>query len=149
MSQWGHDFREEYLQLGQLRQLFPNTPIIALTATADKQTRQQILTNLRLQNAHLHIASFDRPNIRYTILHKKNPIDQIRAFLTERKSEFGIIYCLSRKRVEDVALKLQARGFNALPYHAGLPTEQRRQAQQLFQQDDVNIIVATVAFGMA
>lgn len=148
VSQWGHDFRSEYLALGKLRELYPDTPIIALTATADKQTRQHILTNLNLQQANVHIASFDRPNIRYTLIEKQKPFNQLTAFLNNKRQEFGIIYCLSRKRVEELAGKLNKKGFNALPYHAGLTTQQRQRAQSTFQQDDINIIVATVAFGM-
>jgi len=148
VSQWGHDFRLEYLQLGRLRGLFPNTPIIALTATADKQTRYHVIESLNLQNARIHIASFDRPNISYTIVAKQKPFNQLTTFLKNRKQEFGIVYCLSRKRVEEVATKLQKNGYQAMPYHAGLTAEQRSLAQQDFQQDNVNIIVATVAFGM-
>lgn len=148
VSQWGHDFRPEYLQLNQLRQLFPEVPMIALTATADKQTRHDIVHRLQLKNAHVHIASFNRPNIRYTILEKQKPFNQLLNFLKERKTEFGIVYCLSRNRVEEVAGKLQSSGYSALPYHAGLPAEQRRKTQEAFQKDDVNVIVATIAFGM-
>lgn len=148
VSQWGHDFRVEYLELGKLRGLFLHTPIIALTATADKQTRQHILASLHLQKAHVHIASFDRPNIRYTIVEKQKPFNQLITFLKNRVQEFGIIYCLSRKRVAELATKLQQQGYHALPYHAGLSAQQRRETQKAFQQDDVNIIVATIAFGM-
>jgi ATP-dependent DNA helicase RecQ len=148
VSQWGHDFRPEYLRLGDLRNVFPKIPIIALTATADKQTRQDILKRLQLTHANIHIASFNRPNIRYTIVDKKKPFEQLLHFLKERKDEFGIVYCLSRKRVDDIAEKLQAQGYSALPYHAGLPAKQRQETQTAFKQDDVNIIVATIAFGM-
>lgn len=148
VSQWGHDFRSEYLKLGDLRDYFPEIPIVALTATADKETRKQIIANLRLERANTHVASFDRPNISYTIVSKRKPLEQLVNFLQSKDEEFGIIYCLSRKRVEDLALKLQKKGYNALPYHAGLTTHERDRAQRLFQQDDVNIIVATVAFGM-
>lgn len=148
VSQWGHDFRPEYLQLGQLRQQFPSVPIIALTATADKQTRQDILNRLQLTHANVHVASFNRPNIHYTILEKQKPFQQLLNFLKPRAHTFGIIYCLSRKRVEELATRLQASGYNALPYHAGLSTKQRQTAQTAFQRDDVNIIVATIAFGM-
>lgn len=148
VSQWGHDFRVEYLQLGELRRLFPNTPIIALTATADKQTRLHILDNLNLQQAHVNIASFDRPNIRYTVLEKQKPFNQVTHFLKNKEEDFGIIYCSSRKRVDELAAKLQHQGYSALAYHAGLSTEHRQQTQKAFQQDDVNIVVATVAFGM-
>ncbi len=148
VSQWGHDFRIEYLELGRLRGLFPNIPIIALTATADKQTRHHVIESLNLQSAHVHIASFDRPNISYTIIEKQKPFNQLTSFLEGKKQEFGIVYCLSRKRVEEVSAKLQQNGFDAMPYHAGLSTKQRQTTQKEFQQDNINIIVATVAFGM-
>ena len=148
VSQWGHDFRAEYLQLGCLRDLFPKVPIIALTATADKQTRQHIISNLNLQGANVHVASFDRPNISYTVLEKRKPFQQVQSFLADKGDVSGIIYCLSRKRVEDLTAKLQAEGYDALAYHAGLSAKRRQQAQKAFQLDDVNIIVATVAFGM-
>lgn len=148
VSQWGHDFRPEYLQLGQLRELFSDIPIIALTATADKQTRRDILHRLKLTKSKIHIASFNRPNIRYTILEKQKPFNQLLHFLKDKKNEFGIVYCLSRRRVEEVANKLKNHGFSALPYHAGLPTKHRKKAQEAFQKDDVNMIVATIAFGM-
>jgi ATP-dependent DNA helicase RecQ len=148
VSQWGHDFRPEYLQLGQLRQHFPDVPIIALTATADKQTRQDIIQHLGLQQAQTHIASFDRPNIRYTVLEKQKPFSQLTRFLEDHREECGIVYCLSRKRVEEVAQKLTEQGFDALAYHAGLPAGQRQAAHAAFQQDQTSIIVATIAFGM-
>ena len=148
VSQWGHDFRPEYLQLGQLRTQFPEVPIIALTATADKQTRQDIIQRLQLQEATIHIASFDRPNIRYTVLEKQKPFIQLTHFLKDHQNECGIIYCLSRKRVEEVAQKLKESGFQALAYHAGLPAKERQWAHTAFQQDQANIIVATIAFGM-
>ncbi len=148
VSQWGPDFRPEYLQLGQLRKLFPDIPIIALTATADKQTRNDILLQLKLRQPQCHVASFNRANIKYTVLEKHKPQDQLIGFISKHKNESGIVYCLTRKRVDELAQRLQANGFNALPYHAGLSTSQRQSAQQAFQQDDVSIIVATVAFGM-
>lgn len=148
VSQWGHDFRPEYLKLGELRALFPGIPIIALTATADKQTRSDMIKRLHLEKAHVHIASFNRPNIRYTVLDKQKPLQQLIHFLKQRPQEFGIIYCLSRKRVEELAAKLQEHGFSALPYHAGLSAQERHTAQDAFKRDDVNIIVATIAFGM-
>jgi ATP-dependent DNA helicase RecQ len=148
VSQWGHDFRPEYLRLGELKTLFPKVPVIALTATADKQTRQDILTRLQLTKAKIHIGSFNRPNIRYTIVEKQKPFQQLTQFLNERKEDFGIIYCLSRKRVDELTLKLQEQGFSAKAYHAGLPAKQRQLSQEAFQRDDVHIIVATVAFGM-
>lgn len=148
VSQWGHDFRAEYLQLGTLRQHFPNVPFIALTATADKQTRQDIIQRLHLQKANVHIASFNRPNISYTILEKQKPLSQLTDYLNNKHNQSGIIYCLSRKRVEDVAEKLQNLGYKVAPYHAGLPAKQRQQSQEAFQRDDIDIIVATIAFGM-
>lgn len=148
VSQWGHDFRPEYLRLGALRTAFPDVPIIALTATADKQTRQDILKRLNITQANVHIASFNRPNIRYTILEKQKPFQQLTQFLTNRRDEFGIVYCLSRKCVEEVAEKLAAQGYSAKPYHAGLSSKERQKTQETFQRDDVQIIVATVAFGM-
>jgi len=148
VSQWGHDFRPEYVQLGQLRQLFPHVPVIALTATADKQTREDILANLNLTGAHFHLGSFDRPNIRYTVLEKHKPFQQLEHFLTKVKDQSGIVYCLTRKRVEDVTQRLQDQGINAQAYHAGLTKELRKKNQADFQKDDVHVIVATVAFGM-
>ncbi len=148
VSQWGHDFRPEYLGLGALRQHFPDIPLIALTATADKQTRSDILKQLHLEHAAVHIASFNRPNIEYTVLEKQKPFEQVSAFLKEHQGESGIIYALSRKRVEELALKLQTQGYKALPYHAGLPAKLRSQTQEKFRRDEVPIIVATIAFGM-
>ncbi len=148
VSQWGHDFRPEYVQLGQLRALYPGVPMVALTATAEKQTRLDILQRLRLDNARQVIAGFDRPNIRYTVIDKAKPYLQLNAFLDSRQQESGIVYCLSRKRVEEVAQKLQLDGISAAAYHAGLPAEQRKQVQEDFLRDDLQIVVATVAFGM-
>ncbi|MDF2867948.1 MAG: recQ [Gammaproteobacteria bacterium] len=148
ISQWGHDFRPEYTQLNRLIEEFPAVPIIALTATADKQTRQDILQRLRLREARVHIASFDRPNIRYTIVEKYKPLQQLTAFLKSHPQEAGIIYCQSRKKVEEIAAKLAQMGFTALPYHAGLANTERGYAQTAFQKDDIQLIVATIAFGM-
>lgn len=148
VSQWGHDFRPEYVQLGQLRELFPQVPMVALTATAEKQTRLDILQRLHLRNAHQVVAGFDRPNIRYTVIDKAKPYLQLSAFLDTRQQESGIVYCLSRKRVEEVAEKLQQDGISAAAYHAGLPAGQRKQVQDDFLRDDLQIVVATVAFGM-
>ncbi len=148
VSQWGHDFRPEYVQLGQLRDLFPEVPMIALTATAEKQTRFDILQRLRLRNARQIVAGFDRPNIRYTVIDKAKPYMQLCAFLETRQQESGIVYCLSRKRVEEVAERLQQDGIDAAAYHAGLPAERRKQVQDDFLRDDLQIVVATVAFGM-
>ncbi len=148
VSQWGHDFRPEYIQLGQLRRHFPTVPLIALTATADPQTRADILDRLGLRQAAVHIAGFDRPNIRYTVVDKRKPAAQLLAFLQERPEEAGIVYALSRKRVEEVAARLQAEGIRAAPYHAGLPDGERQRVQEAFQRDELQVVVATVAFGM-
>jgi len=149
ISQWGHDFRPEYVQLGRLRQLFPGVPLIALTATADAQTRGDIITRLGLQRAACHLAGFDRPNIRYTVSAKQKPFGQLTAFLAGRgRDEAGIVYALSRKRVEEVAERLLAAGIAAAPYHAGLSEKERSRVQEAFQRDELQVVVATVAFGM-
>ncbi len=149
VSQWGHDFRPEYVQLGRLRGLFPGVPLIALTATADPQTRTDIVRQLGLDRAPCHVAGFDRPNIRYTVVEKRKPFAQLKAFLRERGAgDPGIVYALSRKRVEEVAARLSEAGFRAAPYHAGLPDRERQRVQEAFQRDDLQIVVATVAFGM-
>ena len=148
VSQWGHDFRPEYIQLGRLQQIFPGVPMLALTATAEKQTRLDILQRLNLGKSLQVVAGFDRPNIRYTLIDKQKPYEQLRQFLTGRSEESGIVYALSRKRVEEIAAKLQAEGHRAAAYHAGLNAETRRSVQEKFLRDDVQIVVATVAFGM-
>ena len=148
VSQWGHDFRPEYVQLGQLRQRFPDIPMAAFTATADPQTRGDIIQRLQLQNPDIHVTGFDRPNIRYSALEKAKPFDQLTTFLAGHQGDAGIVYALSRKRVEEVAGKLQAAGFRALPYHAGLPAAQRQAAHEQFMRDEIDVVVATVAFGM-
>ncbi len=148
ISQWGHDFRPEYSKLGRLRQLFPNIPLVALTATAEPHTRQDIMERLGLHEAQSYISGFDRPNIRYTVLEKSKPFTQLTAFLHNRTTEAGIVYCLSRKRVENIAERLQGIGFHAAPYHAGLAPAERKQVQDDFLCDNIRIIVATVAFGM-
>ena len=152
ISQWGHDFRPEYARMGQLRAFFPNVPFIALTATADHATRHDILQRLHLHNPQVHVSSFDRPNIRYTVLEKRKPMNQLLAFLELRdqknQKESGIIYALSRKRVEEVAQTLIDDGYNAKAYHAGLPNEMRSKVHHQFLRDEVDIVVATVAFGM-
>jgi len=148
ISQWGHDFRPEYSRLGQLRKLFPDTPMIALTATAEAHTRKDILERLGLRRARSYVAGFDRPNIRYSVLEKQKPFAQLSGFLKGRREEAGIVYCLSRKRVEKVAEQLREAGFSAAAYHAGLPAQQRQRVQEDFLRDEVLIIVATVAFGM-
>ncbi|MBA2654826.1 MAG: DNA helicase RecQ [Gammaproteobacteria bacterium] len=148
VSQWGPDFRPEYLQLGQLKQLFPATPIIALTATADKQTRNDIKEKLSFRQFDFHLGSFNRHNIQYTVLEKHQPFKQLQQFITTHPREAGIVYCLTRNRVEEVAEKLQQQGISAQPYHAGLSNAQRQKTQEMFQKDDIDIVVATIAFGM-
>jgi ATP-dependent DNA helicase RecQ len=148
ISQWGHDFRPEYSKLGQLRRLFPEIPLIALTATAEPHTRQDILERLGLSPSQCYVSGFDRPNIRYTVLEKQKPFAQLAHFLKGRREEAGIVYCLSRKRVEKVTDQLREVGFAAASYHAGLPATERQRVQEDFLKDDVRIIVATVAFGM-
>jgi len=149
VSQWGHDFRPEYQQLSILHQRFPNVPRIALTATADVRTREEIIAQLDLGDAAIFINSFDRPNIRYTISEGQNGRDRLWEFLErEHPSDAGIVYCLSRKKVESTAEWLAAKGRTALPYHAGLPAEVRRDHQQRFLREEGVIVVATIAFGM-
>ncbi|MDX1725803.1 MAG: DNA helicase RecQ [Pseudomonas sp.] len=148
VSQWGHDFRPEYLQLGQLAELFPNVPRIALTATADMRTREEIVQRLHLHNAERFLSSFDRPNIFYRIVPKDQPRKQLLAFLAERKGDAGIVYCMSRKKVDEMAAFLTEQGFPALPYHAGLANELRAYHQKRFLNEEGLIMVATIAFGM-
>ncbi len=148
VSQWGHDFRPEYVQLGELRRHFPNAPMIALTATADPQTQEDVRRRLGLQRAGFFVAGFDRPNIRYTVADKAKPAQQLLAFLRTRPQQPGIVYALSRKRVEEVAARLCAEGIDAAPYHAGLADAERQRVQEAFQRDDLQVVVATVAFGM-
>jgi len=148
VSQWGHDFRSDYLSLSLLHQRFPHIPRIALTATADVRTRKEIIERLSLSDANSYISGFDRPNIRYAIANKTTAKKQLLDFLKQRKSEAGIVYCLSRRKVEDTAAWLTQQGFTALPYHAGLPAQLRQTHQQRFLREDGVIIVATIAFGM-
>ena len=148
VSQWGHDFRPEYMQLGRLRSIFPKTPLIALTATAEAQTRADITDRLNLRHAPSYIAGFDRPNIRYTVMDKQKPKEQLLTFLKGRRKESGIVYCLSLKRVEQVAGQLISVGLSAAAYHAGLPAQQRKRVQNDFLKDNLQVVVATVAFGM-
>jgi ATP-dependent DNA helicase RecQ len=149
VSQWGHDFRADYLHLSLLHQHFPDVPRIALTATADARTRAEITMRLDLGGARQFIAGFDRPNIRYRIALKHNPRPQLLRFLQQEHSHHaGIIYCLSRKKTEEVAVWLQNEGFNALPYHAGLSAATRADHQARFLREDAVIMVATIAFGM-
>ena len=148
ISQWGHDFRPEYTQLGGLKSSFPDAPIMALTATADYTTRQDILTHLKLQNPLQYIGSFDRPNIRYTLEEKFKPMEQLTRFVLAQKGKSGIIYCNSRSKVERIAESLRSKGVPAAAYHAGMETAQRERVQQDFQRDNIQVVVATIAFGM-
>ncbi|HJY78057.1 MAG TPA: DNA helicase RecQ [Burkholderiales bacterium] len=149
VSQWGHDFRPEYLQLSVLHERFPSVPRIALTATADPYTREEIVQRLALDKARLFISSFDRPNIRYTIVEKNDAREQLMRFIREQHpGEPGIVYCLSRRKVEETAAWLGAEGVAALPYHAGMDTAGRAANQERFQREEGVVIVATIAFGM-
>jgi ATP-dependent DNA helicase RecQ len=149
VSQWGHDFRPEYLQLSVLHERFPGVPRIALTATADPQTRTEIAMRLALDEARVFVSSFDRPNIRYTIVDKADPRSQLLAFIRdEHKGDAGIVYCLSRKKVDETAAWLVSHGVNALPYHAGMETAARTDHQARFQREEGVVVVATIAFGM-
>ncbi|NDY93388.1 DNA helicase RecQ [Ideonella livida] len=149
VSQWGHDFREEYLQLGVLPERYPGVPRVALTATADAHTRADIIHRLALESARTFISSFDRPNIRYAIVEKDNARAQLLRFIRdEHEGEAGIVYCQSRKKVEETADWLRGEGLNALPYHAGLDAEVRRRHQDRFLREEGLVMVATVAFGM-
>ena len=153
VSQWGHDFRPEYRALTVLHERFAQVPRLALTATADELTRADIVERLQLQGARLFVSSFDRPNLRYTIVEKKDPFQQLLRFIQQEHAgaegcDSGIIYCQSRKRVEDVAARLSEAGLPALPYHAGLDSEVRQRHQDRFLREDGLIMVATIAFGM-
>ncbi|MFZ2972498.1 MAG: DNA helicase RecQ [Ferribacterium limneticum] len=148
VSQWGHDFRPEYLQLSTLHERYPNVPRIALTATADKATQSEMLVRLGLTEARVFLSSFDRPNIRYTVVEKDNAKKQLLGFLAGRKGQAGIVYCLSRKKVEETAEWLSAQGYPALPYHAGLPAPTRAANQRRFLREEGLVMCATIAFGM-
>ena len=148
ISSWGHDFRPEYLRLSTLKTVFPKIPLIALTATADKLVRKDIIDKLSVSNAELFISSFNRPNIFYAVEPKRNSYGQLLDYLDKCKDDSGIIYCLSRNSVDSLAADLRDEGFSALPYHAGLDKKTRERHQELFLKDEVKIIVATIAFGM-
>jgi ATP-dependent DNA helicase RecQ len=148
ISQWGHDFRPEYLMLATLKDKFPLVPIIALTATADKLTRKDIVDKLALKDPAVFVSSFNRPNIRYTVEPKRNAFDRLVEFLNNRKDDAGIIYCLSRSSTEKLSEDLRNLGFKALAYHAGMDSQQRAMHQEKFVKDEVQIMVATIAFGM-
>lgn len=148
ISEWGHDFRPDYRSLKELRDCFPKTPIIALTATATNKVRQDILEQLNLSGPKIFISSFDRPNLKYIVRPKKKSFDMLLNLLKKNKNASTIIYAFSRKDTEKLAADLQANKFNALPYHAGLDNEKRKQTQERFIRDEVSIVVATIAFGM-
>ncbi|MDX1481299.1 MAG: DNA helicase RecQ [Woeseiaceae bacterium] len=148
VSQWGHDFRQDYLALDRLRELFPGVPRIALTATATPIVREEIVERLALDDPALFVSPFDRPNIRYLVQPKADARRQLGEFLRGHRDETGIVYCLSRKKVESIAESLQRDGYNALPYHAGLAAETRAEHQHRFLTEESVIIVATIAFGM-
>jgi ATP-dependent DNA helicase RecQ len=148
VSQWGHDFRPEYIQLSKLHERYPQVPRIALTATADELTRQEIISRLGLDTARIFVSSFDRPNIRYTIVERDNPRKQLLAFLADHRDAAGIVYCLSRRKVDETAAWLCEQGIAALPYHAGLDAGTRQKHQQRFLREDGMVMVATIAFGM-
>ncbi|MBT4762830.1 MAG: DNA helicase RecQ [Bdellovibrionaceae bacterium] len=149
VSQWGHEFRKDYTRLNELKEYFPNVPTIALTATADKKTREDICQQLSLNNPNIYISTFDRPNIRYAIYERKNEIRQLDQFIKlNHPTDVGIVYCLSRKKVEKVAEDLTELGYAAHAYHAGLSPQRRMAVQEKFNKDDHIIIVATIAFGM-
>ncbi len=149
VSEWGHDFRPEYRQLGQLRMRYPHVPMMALTATATERVRQDILAQLRLRNPHIHIASFDRPNLYYEVRQKhKGSFGELVQLLHEQPDAPVIVYCQTRKTVDELSEVLRHNGIRALPYHAGLTNEQRSENQARFIRDDVSVLVATIAFGM-
>src|SRR5882762_4553523 len=149
VSQWGHDFRPEYIQLALLAERHPTVPRIALTATADEATRREIVSRLRLDEARVFISSFDRPNIRYEVVEKENARSQLLDFIrTRHPGESGIVYCLSRTKTEETAAWLAAHDIEALPYHAGMETGTRAAHQDRFINEDGVVMVATIAFGM-
>lgn len=149
VSQWGHEFRKDYTRLGELKDMFPDVPVIALTATADAKTRKDIADQLRMKDPEVFVSSFDRPNIKYMILDRDDEMKQLDGFIkTYHPNDTGIVYCLSRDKVERVAASLKKSGYPAVPYHAGLSQEIRSKNQARFNADDRIIVVATIAFGM-
>ncbi|MFQ5901963.1 MAG: RecQ family ATP-dependent DNA helicase, partial [Thermodesulfobacteriota bacterium] len=148
ISEWGHDFRPDYRNLKDLRTDFSGTPIIALTATATEKVRKDIVAQLNLDNPRVFLSSFNRPNLSYTVLPKRNTFNTLLGLLSKYKDEPAIIYCFSRKATEELALDLRNERFNAFPYHAGLDNNTRRETQDRFIRDEVPVIVATIAFGM-
>jgi len=148
ISEWGHDFRPEYRQLAQLRELFPNVPFMALTATATERVRADIIKHLKLREAGCYVASFNRPNLTYRVIPKSGPYEQTLEFVRARPHDSGIVYCQSRKSAESVAARLTEDGVKAAPYHAGMDAKDRGANQELFLRDEVRVICATIAFGM-
>lgn len=148
ISQWGHDFRPEYATLGQIKTVLPDIPVMALTATADEATRQEIVSRLHLETPYYHQASFDRPNIRYTLYEKYKPFAQLQQYLKTQQDNAGIIYCTTRKQVEEIAFKLQQQQVKVMAYHGGMEHSERQQVQDAFIRGNIDIVVATVAFGM-
>lgn len=151
VSQWGHDFRPEYTKLGILREVFPDVPVMALTATADKVTRQDILSQLRLGSPEVFVSSFDRPNLSLDVKRGLKGKDKLKAvvdFIRQHDGQSGIVYCLARKTTEKLAQELEAKGLRTVPYHAGLSPQERDEAQDAFIRDRVQVVVATIAFGM-
>ena len=148
LSHWGHDFRQDYLRLNCIKPQFPDVPIMALTATADRATRFDIAAQLQLNEPFVHTGSFDRPNLRYTIEEKFKPLSQLMLFLKSQTDQSGIVYCSSRARVDDITDKLANKGYRVAAYHAGYDTSHRNHVQEQFQRDNIQIVVATVAFGM-
>jgi ATP-dependent DNA helicase RecQ len=148
ISEWGHDFRPEYRELKKLRRHLPDVPIMALTATATKRVRKDIVDQLHLDNARCYVASFNRPNLTYRVVPKSSPYEQVLRFIRSRPNESGIVYCASRKTADSLATKLNGDGVKAKPYHAGLEAKERTKHQELFLRDDARVITATIAFGM-